>query len=435
MTGTIPPELGNLTNLQTLSLAVNRIAGEIPKELGNLSTISSINLSGNKLIGSIPFELSNLSNLGLLKVDANDLTGSIPGELGQLSILNLLDLSNNQLAGSIPSELGNLASLQFLFIDYNLLSGAIPAELGKLTNLEMFDLDSNNLSGPIPDEFINFTNILNGFLDLRWNGLDTNNADLDIFLNTKQRTGDWRSTQTIAPNNISITGATSDALAISATISLAWDAIDYINDDGRYRAWYSESINGPYLDGGATLSKSDTTLTINNLADSTSYYIAIRSETDAHLNNPNDIQSDNSTFVINSTDLWISIDNGQKLLQGGESVQYDIVVGNDGPIDVVGATITSTIPSELTLVEWFCSASMGAQCGQSSGSGEISSTLDIAMGSTINITIGASILTNIEGRVTVNAAVSTDTFPIDLDLSNNLGVDSDFLGVFSNGFE
>ena len=38
MTGEIPTELGNLSNLTTLSLNENQLTGEIPTELGNLST-------------------------------------------------------------------------------------------------------------------------------------------------------------------------------------------------------------------------------------------------------------------------------------------------------------------------------------------------------------------------------------------------------------
>ena len=63
MTGDIPAELGNLSNLQELYLYDNELTGDIPTELGNLSNLAWLYLSGNQLTGDIPTEMSSLSNL------------------------------------------------------------------------------------------------------------------------------------------------------------------------------------------------------------------------------------------------------------------------------------------------------------------------------------------------------------------------------------
>ena len=55
----------------------------------------------NQVTGSLPAELGNLSNLTNLFLFENQLTGSIPSELGNLGNLQYLALSNNQLSGSI----------------------------------------------------------------------------------------------------------------------------------------------------------------------------------------------------------------------------------------------------------------------------------------------------------------------------------------------
>ena len=60
----------------------------------------------NGLKGVIPPELGNLSNLEVLALSSNQLTGPIPPELGNLSNLEVLALSRNQLTGPIPPELG-----------------------------------------------------------------------------------------------------------------------------------------------------------------------------------------------------------------------------------------------------------------------------------------------------------------------------------------
>ena len=61
LSGTIPPELGSLSNLQYLWLSSNQLTGEIPAELGGLSNLRRLDLSGNELSGEIPAEASPTS--------------------------------------------------------------------------------------------------------------------------------------------------------------------------------------------------------------------------------------------------------------------------------------------------------------------------------------------------------------------------------------
>ena len=163
--GSIPPELGNLTNLTYLSLHTNSLSGSIPHELGNLTNLRSLNLHTNSLSGGIPSELGNLTNLTKLNLYNNSLGGSIPSELGNLTNLTTLYLVNNSLSGSIPSELGNLTSLTTLNLRNNSLSGSIPFLLGNLTNLTDLDLSGNSLSGSISSGLGNLTNLTYLYLD------------------------------------------------------------------------------------------------------------------------------------------------------------------------------------------------------------------------------------------------------------------------------
>ena len=172
LSGPIPPELGRLANLQGLGLSSNQLSGAIPPELGQLTNLSpgcrpefgvscygGLSLHRNQLSGAIPPELGQLTNLRGLSLSGNQLSGAIPPELGQLTNLRELSLTGNQLSGAIPPELGRLTNLQRLELTGNQLSGAIPPELGRLTNLEYFWFQDNQLSGPIPPELGQLTNV------------------------------------------------------------------------------------------------------------------------------------------------------------------------------------------------------------------------------------------------------------------------------------
>ena len=149
LTGPIPPELGELSKLNTLILQQNPLTGEIPPALADLTNLVSLSLNGTRLTGPIPPGLGRLVNLESLTLVGN-LTGQIPPELANLAHLESLTLVGN-LTGEIPRQLANLANLWGLTIRSNGLTGQVPPELGKLANLEHLDLGSG-LTGIIPRE-------------------------------------------------------------------------------------------------------------------------------------------------------------------------------------------------------------------------------------------------------------------------------------------
>ena len=105
-----------------LVLAGNQLTGEIPKELGNLTNLEELNLSFNKLSGEIPAALGNLSNLKKLWLVGNPVGNPV----------------GNQLSGALPEELGNLTNLEVLILNYNQLSGPLPQSLTSLAKLMSF---------------------------------------------------------------------------------------------------------------------------------------------------------------------------------------------------------------------------------------------------------------------------------------------------------
>ena len=166
LSGSLPPEVGKLTNLTYLDLYDNQLSGSIPPELGNLSKLRELDLRRNQLSGSLPPEVGKLTNLVELYLSGNQFSGPIPPELGNLSRLGWLDLYDNQLSGSIPPEVGKLSNLVGLIFSGNQFSGPIPPELGNLSRLKVLHLSGNQLSGLIPPELGNLTNLVSLWLGL-----------------------------------------------------------------------------------------------------------------------------------------------------------------------------------------------------------------------------------------------------------------------------
>ena len=75
---------GTPQRVASLGLSRRGLTGSIPRELGGLSNLRELRLSNNQLDGEIPSELGNLSNLETLRLEFNELSGEIPAKLGRL---------------------------------------------------------------------------------------------------------------------------------------------------------------------------------------------------------------------------------------------------------------------------------------------------------------------------------------------------------------
>jgi hypothetical protein len=137
---------GALTTVTEIVLPTNNLTGSLPSDLNNLTNLTNFSVAGNQLSGAIP-ALSGLTALQYFLVQHNQFTGSIP-ELTGLTSLVAFDVGSNRLTGSIPALTG-LTSLSVMGVDENHLTGSIP-ELSGLTNLQLFAVARNHLTGPIP---------------------------------------------------------------------------------------------------------------------------------------------------------------------------------------------------------------------------------------------------------------------------------------------
>ena len=207
--GALPPELGRLTGLETLSLSNNRLSGQIPIELSGLSNLRKLLLDDNLLSGMMPSELGALKDLNELKLSGNGLSGCVPESWRDVPVSDLDELglafcvtgecSNGTVIEEPDDNLGLVADCATLLsvrdrlkgddgylnwsadvsiedwigvvvggspkrvIRLNIgrldLSGEIPPELSKLSKLEELSMSGNRLSGGIPSELGSLSNL------------------------------------------------------------------------------------------------------------------------------------------------------------------------------------------------------------------------------------------------------------------------------------
>ncbi|GFQ03488.1 probable LRR receptor-like serine/threonine-protein kinase at1g56130 [Phtheirospermum japonicum] len=155
------------------------ISGEIPQELFNLTELMDLNLDQNVLNGSIPRAMGKLSKMQYLALGINNFTGPVPAELGNLTKLIVLSFSSNSLQGTLPPELGKLTSLQQLWASDNNFTGKIPEFLKTFTDLKVLRLEGTSLEGPIPRSF----GVLTKMEDLRIGDLGGIDSSLDFLEN------------------------------------------------------------------------------------------------------------------------------------------------------------------------------------------------------------------------------------------------------------
>jgi len=151
----------NQFQIWSLVLKGNNLRGTIPSEIGLLTNVQFLYLSGNNLYGTIPSTLGNLRQLVQFGFDKNQLTGGFP-EMSQLGGLQTVYLQDNLLTGPLD-PFGRVPNLQYLWLDRNSLQGTLPASLGEIFSLQQIGVDYNQLTGTVPSEFGVKQNIFQAF--------------------------------------------------------------------------------------------------------------------------------------------------------------------------------------------------------------------------------------------------------------------------------
>ena len=151
--GQLPPSLGRLELLEELDISFNWLSSTIPPEYGDMISLTVLSLASNYndddgyftqgIIGTIPTELGMLSNLQLIDLSNNYITGTLVAEIGNLQHLQSLFIQNNFLHGSIPIEYSNCVSLRELVLQDNDLNNTLgmPDEICRLPEMTLARVD------------------------------------------------------------------------------------------------------------------------------------------------------------------------------------------------------------------------------------------------------------------------------------------------------
>lgn len=168
LVGSIPNETGRLQSLYFFAAPVNCLSGMIPS-FYNLSSIDTISIAGNRLNRTLPFNIGfGLSNLEILAIGGNQFFGPILVLLSNTSSLKMVEIAMNNFVGPVPQDLGKLHDLWWLNLGGNYLgSNSSNDDLGFLTSLtncsklEKLGLHSSNHGGVLPDSIGNLSTKLN----------------------------------------------------------------------------------------------------------------------------------------------------------------------------------------------------------------------------------------------------------------------------------
>jgi hypothetical protein len=96
-----------------LVLSSNNVVGQIPGDVSRLANLTNLALDGNDLSnGTIPSEIGLLTNLQNLVLSSSNISGSIPTELYKLGhVLEIFQVDNNRMAGTLSTLVGELIQL------------------------------------------------------------------------------------------------------------------------------------------------------------------------------------------------------------------------------------------------------------------------------------------------------------------------------------
>src|SRR5262249_26360857 len=131
-------------------------------------------------------------------------------------------------------------------------------------------------------------------------------------------------------------------------------------------------------------------------------------------------------------DLSMTKTDGAGTYTPGGSTTYTIVVTNNGPSAVTGATVSDALPTAITSAIWTAVYTGMGSGGPASGPGNINASVNLAAGGTATFTVVATIDANATGDLVNTASASNPAGTIDPSPNNNSATDKDTAAPVAN---
>ena len=471
-----------------LGLFRNQLSGTIPPEIGDMDSLTSLDLTGNQLFGSIPTEIGNLPNLThSLALAGNQLSQVVPLPVAMVGAgATFCLMSDNHPSLCVPdtipyqdlAEFGSICGLplgctEVAGADLGLqkIDSADPVVQGQtltytltVTNAGIDDAADVVITDTLPEGVTlasapACTEDTPGVLTCSLGSLSAfSSTSVEIVVSVDSETlGQITNNAAIASTTVEaspgdeMAAETTEVLQAGADLVLEkTDSADLVAQGQSLVYSITVTNNGPLeaadvvitdtLPEGVTLVSAPgctedpagvLTCNISSVAANTSQSIEIEvtpdAETEGQITNnatvtsttaetaPGDEAASETTEVVvpPNADLRLEKTASETVLIGGDSLDFELTITNDGPDDALGITLRDPLPEGIT----FGSVSNGAaDCSEDSGT--VTCTIpELAADASLTITIETAVDPGTEGQL-VNQA-TLESASLDLNPAND----------------
>jgi uncharacterized repeat protein (TIGR01451 family) len=145
--------------------------------------------------------------------------------------------------------------------------------------------------------------------------------------------------------------------------------------------------------------------------------------------NPGNNSATDTDTLTPQADLAITKTDGITNAVPGTSNTYTIVVSNNGPSAVTGASVSDPLPAGVTVASWTQTRSSGGGVvtGAASGSGALATTVNLPVGASVTFSFTVQIDPSATGTLVNTATVTPPAGVTDPNLGNNSASDTDTL--------
>ncbi len=295
--------------------------------------VTHIDLSNNNLIGSLPQELGNLTQLKSFNMSTNQITGEIPAGLWQLDSLINISLFLNDLSGTLPEAIGNLTKLESFDIGDNNFTGTLPDTLSSLDSLSLLAMGNNDLTDTIPPLSNALTELLvdgNHFTHI--SDL-TGNSNLSIF-NAQSNAFDFGDLEPYTSVS-SFSYAPQDSLGLARTDSVdLYASFTLTIDAGGTNTQYQWHRDGNPITGATSATYTDPQCTSDDYGD----YHCVCTNSDLPdltlYSRPVTVVPSGDTAAVTTTDYLIAQDGSGDFLSFNEAVTFLVNHGVSGRVNM-----------------------------------------------------------------------------------------------------